>query len=187
MQRRKFIQTSLAAAPLAGLSTAVLAKAVENKLPAATPFVVNAGKDRFNEPIKYRGISPNLVKVSAKDTAGHMCMFEYEGFAKMGPDMHIHLKQDETFYILEGEYLFQVGEEKHTLKTGDTIFLPRNIPHTWLQLTDKGKLMYMLQPAGKMEEFFKTINALKGRPTQEEINKIHLAHEIKVVGPPLSL
>lgn len=183
MKRRKFIQASLAASPLMGLAPVTRA---EDK-PAPKSFVVKSGQDRFNEPIKYRGISPNLVKVSAKDTAGHMSVFEYEGYAKMGPDLHVHLKQDETFYILEGEYLFQVGEEKHTLKAGDTIFLPRNIPHTWLQLTDKGKLMYTLQPAGKMEEFFKTMNALKGVPTQEEVNKIHLAHDIKVVGPPLSL
>src|SRR4028119_1166620 len=98
----------------------------EKALPSAKSFVVKAGNDRFNEPLKYRGISPNLIKVSAKDTGGQMCVFEYEGFAKMGPELHMHLKQDETFYILEGEYLFQVGEEKHRLKSGDTIFLPRN-------------------------------------------------------------
>jgi quercetin 2,3-dioxygenase len=127
------------------------------------------------------------VKISARDTGGQFSVFEYEGFAKMGPDLHVHLKQDETFYILEGEYLFQVGEEKHMLKAGDTIFLPRNIPHTWLQLTDKGKLMYMLQPAGKMEEFFKTMNALKGIPTTEEAARISATHDIKVMGPPLTL
>jgi quercetin 2,3-dioxygenase len=183
MLRRKFLQTSIAAAPIISLAPVT---AAEIK-PAARSFVVKSGQDRFNEPIKYRGISPNLVKVSAKDTGGLFSVFEYEGLAKMGPDLHMHLKQDETFYILEGEYLFQVGDEKHTLKTGDTIFLPRNIPHTWLQLTDKGKLMYMLQPAGKMEEFFKKMNSLKGIPTQEEIQKIHLAHDIKVMGPPLTL
>ena len=184
MKRRNFIKSGLAAAPF--LSIATIATGAVNKS-AASSFVVKAGQDRFNEPLKYRGISPNLVKVSAKDTGGQMSVFEYEGFAKMGPDLHVHLKQDETFYILEGEYLFQVGEENHILKTGDTIFLPRNIPHTWLQLTDKGKLMYTLQPAGKMEEFFKKMNSLKGIPTHQEIDKIHAEHEMKVVGPPLSL
>jgi quercetin 2,3-dioxygenase len=47
--------------------------------------------------------------------------------------------------------------------------------------------MYMLQPAGKMEEFFKKMNSLKGMPTAEEVQKIHLAHDIKVMGPPLTL
>jgi quercetin 2,3-dioxygenase len=186
MQRRKFIQTGLVATPLS-MSGITLVEVGANTLPVENSFVVKAGQDRFNEPIKYRGISPNLVKISARDTGGQFSVFEYEGFAKMGPDLHVHLKQDETFYILEGEYIFQVGEQKHTLVAGDTIFLPRNIAHTWLQLTDKGKLMYMLQPAGKMEEFFKKMNLLKGIPTQDEINKIHLAHDLRVLGPPLSL
>jgi quercetin 2,3-dioxygenase len=47
--------------------------------------------------------------------------------------------------------------------------------------------MYMLQPAGKMEEFFKAMNALKTIPTPEEVNRISAAHDVKVVGPPLTL
>jgi quercetin 2,3-dioxygenase len=45
----------------------------------------------------------------------------------------------------------------------------------------------MLQPAGKMEEFFSLMNTITTRPTDEEMNKIHAAHGMKVVGPPLSL
>ncbi len=183
MQRRKFLQGTLASFPMMSLGTAM-----ETMVKSANkPFVVAAGQDRFNEPIKYRGISPNLVKISSKDTGGHLSVFEYEGFAKIGPELHVHLKQDETFYVLAGEYLFQVGEERHTLKAGDMIFLPRNIPHTWLQLTDKGKLMYMLQPAGKMEEFFKEMNALKEMPTAAQIQQIHRQHGLEIVGPPLSI
>lgn len=185
MQRRRFIHAGLAALPAATLANSTQTTAGTG--PNAKGFVVKAGEDRFNEPIKYRGISPNLVKISAKDTNGLFSVFEYEGFARMGPDLHVHPKQDETFYVLEGEYLFQLGAEKHTLKAGDTIFLPRNIPHTWLQLTDKGKLMYMLQPAGKMEAFFKKMNAIQGPPSAELVQKIHLEHGIKIVGPALTL
>jgi quercetin 2,3-dioxygenase len=184
MQRRKFLQTGLAAAPAVSLA-ALLPAAAETK-PDAPGFIVKSGEDRFGQPIKYRGVSPNLVKVSAKDTNGQFSVFEYEGLAKMGPDLHVHLEQDETFYVLAGEYLFQLGAEKFTLAAGDTIFLPRNVPHTWLQLTDRGKLMYMLQPAGKMEEFFKKMNALPGPPTAELVAKIHLEHGIRVVGPGLT-
>jgi quercetin 2,3-dioxygenase len=183
MQRRKFVQTSIAAVPLVSLSALTQAFTT----PPVKGFVVKAGQDRFNAPIKAFGISPNLVKISAKDTNGQLAAFEYEGFAKMGPPLHLHLKQDETFYVLEGEYLFQVGEQKHTLRAGDTIFLPRNIAHTWLQLTDKGKLMYVLQPAGKMEEFFKKMNSLQGPPTAELVQQIHTEHEMRIVGPSLSL
>ncbi|QHT70700.1 cupin domain-containing protein [Rhodocytophaga rosea] len=183
MLRRNFIQTSLVAVPLVSLSTLTEA----GIKPAIQSFIVKGGEDRFNEPILYRGINPNLVKISGKDTGGQLAIFEYIGLEKMGPPMHVHYKQDEIFYVVEGEYLFQVGEEQHRLKEGDTIFLPRNIPHTWLQLSDKGKLTYQVQPAGKMEEFFKQMNAIEGIPTEDQIRKVHLAHDLKVLGPPLSL
>ena len=89
--------------------------------------------------------------------------------------------------MVEGEYRFVVGKDTHHLKAGQTIFLPRGIPHTWIQLSDMGKLIYMLQPAGKMEEFFSYMNTLKERPSAEEMDKIHAAHGMKVVGPPLTL
>jgi hypothetical protein len=73
------------------------------------------------------------------------------------------------------------------LKAGDTIFLPRNIPHTWIQLSERGKLIYTLQPAGQLEEFFVKLSSPQGPPTQAELDEIMLAHNMKNVGPPLSL
>lgn len=180
MQRRNFIRTSLASMPLMAVPSIV-------KTRSAKSFTVPAGKDRFNQPIKYKGVNPNDVKISAKDTDGELSVFEYVGYQKTGPSLHVHLYQDEIFYVVEGEYLFQVGTERSTLKAGDTIFLPRNIPHTWLQLTDRGKLIYFLNPAGKMEEFFKSVSEAKAPPTPEAIEKLHLEHGMKVIGPPLSL
>jgi len=101
--------------------------------------------------------------------------------------LHIHFNQDEIFTILEGEYRFVVGGEIKVLKAGQTIFLPRNIAHTWIQLSERGKMIYFLQPAGKMEEFFSLMNSLKERPTAEEMDRIHAQHDMKVVGPPLVL
>jgi quercetin 2,3-dioxygenase len=44
-----------------------------------------------------------------------------------------------------------------------------------------------VQPAGKMEDFFKKMNSLKAIPTEAEVEKISLEHDIKVMGPPLVL
>jgi len=101
--------------------------------------------------------------------------------------LHVHFEQDEIFTVTEGAYRFVVGKATHELEAGQTIFLPRNIPHTWIQLTDKGKMIYFLQPAGKMEEFFSYMNNLKERPSAAEMDRIHAAHQMKVVGPPLNL
>lgn len=185
MQRRKFITSTLAVTAL-GAAAVAAKESTPERGRATKSILVRAGEDRFHEPIKYRGTSPNLVKISAKDTDGQLAVFEYEGFAKMGPDLHVHFHQDEIFYIIDGGYLFQVGDEQQTLKAGDTIFLPRNVPHTWLQLTEKGKMIYLLQPAGKMEEFFKQLHALKRPPTAQELQTFALESGQKIVGPPLS-
>lgn len=181
MQRRKFITSTVATATLGPSAVAHQPVARSTK-----SFVVKAGKDRFDQPILFRGVNPNLVKISAKDTDGLLTVLEYEGFEKEGPPLHVHYSQDEVFYIVEGEYLVQVGDEQKTLQVGDTIFLPRNVPHTWRQLSEKGKMFYLLQPAGKYEDFFKKLDALKRPPTAEEAQTFALESDMKFVGPPLA-
>jgi quercetin dioxygenase-like cupin family protein len=185
MQRRRFITRATAIATVAATTLSASA-APSHPVSAEKPFTVKAKKDRFDEPILFRGVNPNLVKISAKDTGGLLSVFEYEGFTKIGPSLHKHLHQDEVFHVVEGEFLFQVGNDRQTLTAGDTIFLPRNIPHTWLQLSDTGKLIYLLQPAGKLEDFFQKMNALKRPPTFAEEQRISLEHGIETLGPPIT-
>ena len=181
MQRKQFLFTTLAVTPLFAFSQA-LVKKINN----VKPFVVSSGKSRFNETTKL-GPNVNDIKVSKKDTNNELSIFEYKGYEKSGPPLHVHFAQDEIFQVTEGSYRFVVGEEQMQLSVGDTIFLPRNIPHTWLQLTDSGKLTYLVQPAGLMEEFFRKMNTYAKLPTPEEAQKIHVAHGMKIMGPPLTL
>lgn len=185
MKRKEFFAKTALLLPTA----AIFGNLVAQKAPPknSKPFIVDAGKSRFGEVVKFLGVHPNDLKISSKDTNGHLSVFDYVGTAKVGPMLHVHLEQDEIFTVIEGSYRFVVGNDMHILNAGQTIFLPRNIPHTWIQLTDYGRMIYFLQPAGKMEEFFSLMNSMKNRPTEEEMNKIHEAHGMKVVGPPLSL
>lgn len=185
MQRKQFLISSLLAAPLLALGKSSLLHS--SPISTTEPFIVDLGKSRFGDVVKFLGVHPNDLKISSKDTGGQLSVFEYRGLSKVGPTLHIHFGQDEIFMITGGEYRFVVGNATHELKTGQTIFLPRGIPHTWIQLTDKGSMIYFLQPAGKMEEFFVHMNSLKERPSQEEMDRIHAAHQMKVVGPPLTL
>jgi quercetin dioxygenase-like cupin family protein len=128
------------------------------------------------------------VKISGKDTEGALAIFEQTSISPgRGTPLHVHPSQDEVFHVLEGEYYFQVGDEKYKLKQGETIFLPRKVPHAWTQVTDKGKMRVILQPAGKLEEFFVTVAALTHEPTPAEMAKIFLDNEMEVVGPPLKI
>ena len=183
MLRKDFLTKTLLALPAMAVANELTAGTTSNK----EPFIVDAGKSRFGDTVKFLGVHPNDLKISSKDTDGQLSVFDYTGLGKVGPTLHIHFKQDEIFTVIEGEYRFVVGKETHVLKAGQTIFLPRGIPHTWIQLTDKGRMIYFLQPAGKMEEFFVLMNSLKERPSPEEMDRIHAAHDMKVVGPPLTL
>lgn len=185
MKRKEFLIASLLASPAIALSNNIFQK--KQTASAKDSFVVDAGKSRFGEVVKFLGVHPNDLKISSKDTDGQLSVFEYTGLGKTGPMLHIHLHQDEIFTVIEGTYRFVVGEEIKVLTVGQTIFLPRNIPHTWIQLSEKGKLIYFLQPAGKMEEFFTLMNNLKERPSDAEMDRIHADHDMKVVGPALIL
>lgn len=184
MKRRKFIMSSLSAAPVV---TSVLAPKPQKR--TTKGFVVKAGTNRFKETTKIGGMNPVDIKVSTKDTDGVLSISEYTGFTKGGPPLHIHPNQDEVFIILEGEHLFQLGDEQHRLTAGDTIFIPRNVPHAPAQLSDTGKYLYFFTPSGKMEDFFRALATLKvtGQPSAEQMADIFKTHDMIIVGPPLAV
>lgn len=123
MQRRKFLTTALVATTLA-----TSAKNFATKAPDKKGFVIKNGKNRFNEKTQLIGNSPIDIKVSTKDTDGALSITEYTGYTKGGPPIHIHPFHDEVFIILEGEHLFQLGDEQYHLTAGDTIFIPAMFP-----------------------------------------------------------
>ncbi|MET3112522.1 quercetin dioxygenase-like cupin family protein [Pedobacter sp. CG_S7] len=187
MKRNQFIASflTIAAAPFL-----LLSQRQKPMLINAKGFIVKAGEGRKHGHIVLKGINSNILdmKISGNDTNGDLAMFEQISHTqRRGAPLHIHHFQDEVFYVLEGAYYFQVGKEKYKLNSGDSIFLPRKVPHSWVQASEKGKLSVIFQPAGKMESFFLAVAALDHDPTAQEIDKIFSDHEMQVVGPPLQL
>lgn len=186
MKRRKFIQTTVAVVPLAATAYQIPTKTDRD----SKGFKVNAGEGRYHGHIQLKGVNSNIldVKVSGKDTNGDLAVFEQTSLSpKRGTPLHVHPNQDEMFHVQEGEYAFLVGGDTYQLKTGDTIFLPSKVPHAWTQISAKGRMTVIFQPAGKLEEFFVMMAGLTKEPTPEEIAKIFADHDMKVVGPPLKV
>ncbi len=185
MKRSKFIASliALGAAPLIGNT-----KNKKQFPVTARSFKANAGEGRLHGHITLKGVNSNVldVKVSGSDTDGGMAIFEQTSLSPgRGTPLHIHHNQDEVFYVVDGSYYFQVGEDKYHLSTGDTIFMPKKVPHAWTQVSQTGKMVVTFQPAGKMESFFVTMAAIDHTPTREEIAKVFADNEMEVVGPPL--
>jgi quercetin dioxygenase-like cupin family protein len=153
-------------------------------------FRVSSGEARNGEHYQMKGVTLNVLdnKISSLDTDGDIAVFEQNGYTpKGGPPLHIHLHQDEFFYIVEGQYLFQVGEVQYRMNPGDTVFLPRKVKHAFAQLSDQGKVIVSYIPAGRMEDFFRETDSWTAPPTAEEIERVFKDHEMKVVGPPLEV
>lgn len=151
-------------------------------------FVTPQGQGRFGEHTAlFGGSSPNDIKVSARDTAGRLAVFEYIGRVRGGPPLHVHPDQDEIFFIHEGDYLFQVGEERYRIGAGDTIYLPRAIPHTFAQLSDEGRMLFMFTPAGDMEDYFRALAALAGPPSEDEEAALFARYGMRRLGPGLEV
>lgn len=184
MERRNFILSAVAVLP-----TLVFAR-FKSIFPMSTKkgFKVDAGEARFGVHYKMKGVTLNNldIKISGSDTDGSLAVFEQTGLTPNGgPPLHIHPFQDEWFYVMEGEYLFQVGDDRYSMKPGDTIYLPRNVQHAFIQLTEIGKMIVSYLPAGKMEEFFQVTDQWTSPPSKEEIAKVFEDHDMKVVGLPL--
>jgi quercetin dioxygenase-like cupin family protein len=187
MKRNKFITSLLAIAttPFLAFPNGLTKMTIQNK-----GFKIAAGEGRVHGHIKLKGVNSNIldVKISGNDTGGELAIFEQTSLSQgKGTPLHIHHAQDEIFYVLEGSYKFQVGDARYDLKNGDSIFLPRQVPHAWTQVSEKGKMIVIMQPAGKLENFFVTMAALDHVPRQEEIAKIFADNDMQVVGPPLRL
>jgi quercetin dioxygenase-like cupin family protein len=187
MNRFKFLTAlaGLTAAPL--FSFAHLKQSFRKR---SKVFKAAAGEGRLHGHLKLKGVNSNIldVKISGADTEGDLAIFEQTSLSPgRGTPLHIHPSQDEIFYVLDGNYRFKVGEDLFDLATGDSIFLPRQIPHAWTQLSQKGKMTVILQPAGKLENFFVTMANMDHEPTPEEVAKIFAENDMQVVGPPLKV
>lgn len=197
MNRKQFVKfagfgaATVTTVGIAGCANKTIAKsspAIAKGTRADKAVYVANGKNRFQENLMIWGVIPFQIKVSGKDTDGSFFSFEHAKMGKGGPPRHFHYEQDEWFYATEGEFAFEVGNEKFVLLPGDSLFAPRMIPHAWAYVGDKpGTLLLAVQPAGSLEEFFMKSCAITGLPTPQEAEQLFAAHGMKVVGPPLAV
>jgi len=155
-------------------------------------FSVAAGDDRCGEHIKLGGPGgePIDCKVAAQDTNGAMCVFEFNCIS--GGPGHFHYDQDEWIYVMDGEFQFEVGDKRFRVGTGESVFIPRKVPHVWACVSGKpGKIINVYQPAGKMEEFFRELGKYNGKPyvhealSIDEFRQLFHDHGMDLLGPPL--
>jgi mannose-6-phosphate isomerase-like protein (cupin superfamily) len=180
MRRRSFLKTVAAAAPAAGLQNFLVTLAhAQTPAPPPAVHVVGAGEDYSGHPHSL-GFSSILFKVPASETSGGLFVMEHTHLLPGGPPLHLHLSQEEWFYVMEGEVAFQVGEQRVQLHVGESVLAPRLVPHTFSAVgAAPGRLLIAFCPAGKMEQYFRDAENAKGSAFEAEFMA---RYEMKLVG-----
>ena len=115
-------------------------------------FQVLADEDRFGADLSLSQWAI-YCKLSAKDSGGDLWITT--PFERRRPSTALSPRSGRRkFFVREGEFVFQVGEDVFRLKPGDSVFGPRNVPHAFANVSDTGRLMIVYQPADAIEQFF---------------------------------
>jgi mannose-6-phosphate isomerase-like protein (cupin superfamily) len=88
------------------------------------------------------------IKVTAQETGGLLSIIEITEPPNAAGPLHVHHREDEGFWILEGDVTFEVGDTTIEAGPGDYVFGPRDIPHRFT-VGDQGcRMLFILVPGG---------------------------------------
>jgi quercetin dioxygenase-like cupin family protein len=118
--------------------------------------------------------SPYRFLATSAQTAGSLALIEAIAPPHSEVPLHMHTREDETFFVLEGQLKIQCGGRPLVLEERSTAFLPRNIPHSYANYWDTpAKYLVSITPGGfeKCLEEFGHLSA-DSRPAPETLAAI---------------
>jgi quercetin dioxygenase-like cupin family protein len=133
------------------------------------------------------------VKASSETTAGRVMVTETLAGRGAGSPLHVHHREDEWFYVLEGKLTFWVGGEVIEAPAGSFVYGPRDVPHTFTVSSEEARFLLVTEPAG-LEGMLRALGqpapslTIPPPPTQppdmERIVRVLADHGIEILGPP---
>jgi quercetin dioxygenase-like cupin family protein len=146
-------------------------------------IAVPSGEGRSIEVLPGETIT---FKAVSTDTDGAYTLIEVIDQPQAGPPLHLHRREDEAFYILEGTFAFQIGDLTETATAGWFMTAPKGVPHSYKNIgTTPAKMLTLFVPAG-IENFFEDLSKLTAAGTLDIDNIAFVAakQEIELVSPP---
>jgi quercetin dioxygenase-like cupin family protein len=104
------------------------------------------------------------LKATAADTGGQLTIVEISAPPSLGVPLHVHHRDDEGFWILEGEVTFEVGDTTIEASAGDYLFAPRDIPHRFTVGAGGCRMLFIMVPGG-LENLVRTTSEPAPRRT----------------------
>lgn len=96
-----------------------------------------------------------VIRASTQSTGGAFSIVEE--IEPVDAPLHVHERNDEVFYVLEGEHVFTIGDTEFAAGPGDVVFGPRGVPHAQRHVVPRsGRILSMFSPAG-FEGFFRDL------------------------------
>jgi quercetin dioxygenase-like cupin family protein len=133
------------------------------------------------------------IKASGESTDGRAAVVEVLAPRGHGSPLHVHRREDEWFYVVEGELGFWVGGERIEAPAGSFVYGPRDVPHTFEVISSEARFLLVTEPAG-FDAFIRAIGqpaeTLAIPPAAEppaDIGPLVAAaaeHGIEILGPP---
>jgi len=111
------------------------------------------GRQSLERSVWYSGWLLTFL-ATGEETNGQFALMEQVARKGNVPPRHIHHREDETFYVTEGEMTFYVGDQTIKATAGTMVFAPRDVPHSFAIDSEEVRMLVMVSPAGA-EGFFK--------------------------------
>jgi quercetin dioxygenase-like cupin family protein len=89
-----------------------------------------------------------VIKATGEATGGAYTLVEITVAPGYRTPLHVHHREDEGFWVLDGHATFTVGEETIEAPAGTYLFGPRDVPHWWAAGPDGARVLYLFTPAG---------------------------------------
>jgi quercetin dioxygenase-like cupin family protein len=108
------------------------------------------------------------------DTGGQLALHEVETPAGAGPPLHIHREEDEIFIVQSGRYEFQIGDQCLEAEAGTVVFSPRQVPHTFCNISEETGRLLIFSLSDGCERFFQRCSQefATGAPRASVISRI---------------
>lgn len=126
-------------------------------------------------------------KAGSAETGEALSAFETLTPPGGGSPPHIHTREDEAFYVVDGTFDVIIGTETIRATPGSFCYGPRGVPHYYVNVgTEPGKLLVIFFPGHRLEEFFIEMSELpqEGPPDIAAIEAIMHKHGVQLALPP---
>jgi quercetin dioxygenase-like cupin family protein len=123
-----------------------------------------------------------LIKLTGADTNNQFTLIEQDNSPGIGIPPHVHENEDEVFKVISGSVEITIGDRTAILNSGDLVFCPRGIPHSWKVIgKENANVSLSIFPSGIENMFEELSNLPKGKPDMGIVTEICKKYKIAFV------